>query len=103
MGCDIHPAVEVRRQGTWRNHRPKDECPYYYEYEYDHTKTPAEKVWKLDADGNRIRSRWDRCKKRLPGILEDRNYSTFAVLANVRNDEDDPFPFIQENRGLPRD
>lgn len=66
MGTDIHPAVEVRRKGIWRYHRPKTECPYYYDYKFEN----GQRVYELDADGNRIRSKWDRCATRLPEAFE---------------------------------
>lgn len=105
MGCDIHIALERYFEGNWHYYRPKDECPYYYEYDWkpDPATGQPMQYWRVDANGNRIRSKWDKCKTRLPGIFEDRNYATFAVLANVRNDDDNPYPYIQEYRGLPFD
>ena len=106
MGCDIHPAIERRIKGHWTYYRPKDECPWYYEYEYkpDPATGRPTMYFPLDANGNKIRSRWDKCKTRLPGIFEDRNYATFSMLANVRNDDGEfAYPYIQEYRGLPFD
>lgn len=120
MGTDIHPAVEIRRNGIWRYHRPKTECPYYYDYDYvanpkferDKPETyPASfRQQKLDSDGNRIRSKWDRCKTRLPEYFSSRNYLKFAILADVRNGYGfagvktfDPLPSIAPARGEPAD
>lgn len=106
MGTDIHPAVEVRRKGVWRYHRPKTECPYYYEYKYEQ----GQRIYDLDSDGNRIRSRWDRCATRLPEFFGSRNYLKFAILGNVRNGFGfggvktfDPLPPMSDQRGYPPD
>lgn len=64
MGCDIHPAVEVRRKGVWRYHRPKEPCRWYDPVMY----------------------KWDKCKTALPDYFTGRNYTLFAILADVRND-----------------
>lgn len=64
MGCDIHPAVEVRRKGVWRYHRSKEPCRWYDPVNY----------------------KWDRCKTALPDYFTDRNYTLFSILADVRND-----------------
>lgn len=106
MGTDIHPAVEVRRKGTWRYHQPKDDCPYYWETEYKANPVTGnpERYYTLDGDGNRIKSKWAcSCKYRLPEFFWQRNYGWFAILANVRNDDDESWPYIQEYRDLPFD
>lgn len=120
MGTDIHPAVEVRRKGIWRYHKPVTECPYYYEYDYKpnpnfvrgkpETGPVSFKEYRLDSDGNRIRSKWDRCATRLPEFFRNRNYLKFAILADVRNGYGfagvktfDPLPSIAPGRGLPAD
>jgi hypothetical protein len=99
VGCDIHPAVEVRRKGVWRYHTPKNECRWYYDWEWD--KATSSQVYKLDADGNKIRSKWDRCKYALPDEFKQRNYLNFAILADVRNDGS-VVP-IAPDRGIPLD
>lgn len=105
MGCDIHPAVEVRRKDIWRFHQPKTECPYYYDFKYERTSvkpgTPLRKEWVRDAEGNRVKSHWDHCKYALPEFFKSRDYAMFAVLADVRNDGD--YIPISEPRGLPFD
>ena len=106
MGCDIHPAIEVRRKGVWRYYRPPEPCRYYYEV-YDQATADrlnngehGQKYGQAKV-GDR-RNTWDRCKTRLPDFFRDRNYTLFAILANVRNDGeiDDP---IAPDRGLPED
>lgn len=106
MGTDIHPAVEVRRNGVWRYHTPKTICPYYYDYEFD--RVTGQRITRLDADGSPIRSKWDRCKYRLPEFFSERNYRVFAVLGDVRNGSGfagvythDYIPPIQSQRGFP--
>lgn len=97
MGCDIHPAIEYRKADGWHYHRPKADCPYYYDYTYDPvTRKP---FFTLDEHGDKIRSKWDDCKYRLPEFFTDRNYAVFALLADVRNDGS-IIP-IQRDRGLP--
>lgn len=78
MGTDIHPAVQHRVGGQWV-HVPQDVWP-------------LEKPW-----GDRAYP-----------ILKDRNYTLFAVLANVRNGfgfagsyRHEPIQPIAEPRGLP--
>ena len=80
MGCDIHVHVEYKRIV---NGEPKWVCgdyfkinPYYGDDEYE----PAYS---------------------LVSFCDDRNYSRFAVLANVRNYGDTEY--IDEPRGLPED
>lgn len=85
MGCDIHLAVEVRRNGRWQREAIVPEAfrdPYYVEQAAKslssyYTKW-AERQW-----------------------YHDRNYEVFAILANVRN-----YGYIapiSEPRGLPED
>jgi hypothetical protein len=107
MGCDIHPAVEVRRNGVWRYYRPQEPCSWYNEV-YSATQA-ADWNAKIIANGWKYkqvqagdrRNTWDRCKTRLPEFFYDRNYRVFAVLGDVRNDEGiDP---ISQDRGWPND
>lgn len=124
MGTDIHPAIEVRRNGTWRYYRPKELCRWYAEtlddpvrvaeinkrrLEYIEKNPTAGKGWKEAVLGERANS-WDRCKYRLPEFFDERNYRVFAVLGNVRNGSGfagvythDELPYIQDNRGFPDD
>lgn len=83
MGTDIHPAVEVRRDGVWRYHRPTEECPNYYQW--DVILPNGKVVHKRTANGERLRASWDRCKTVLPSAFTSRNYLKFAILADVRN------------------
>jgi hypothetical protein len=99
MGTDIHPLVEVRRKGQWHTHQPKTPCSYYYDYKYD--PVTQQRVPTLDANGEKIRSKWDTCKYRLPDYFSDRNYSMFSVLADIRNDGS--IPAMTRNRGFPSD
>src|SRR5678815_1280107 len=100
MGCDIHPAIEYRdKYGEWHYHRPKAECPYYYEYAYEAGTSKI--IYPTDEKGEKIRSRWDSCKYRLPEFFTNRDYNVFALLADVRNDG--AIIPIQTGRGLPHD
>ncbi len=85
MGCDIHFYVEKRVDGKW---------------------LPADK-WEHDPDDEnpkRLRTPW---RER---FYDGRNYSTFSILANVRNGRGfagiktgDGFNFISEPKGIPED
>jgi hypothetical protein len=101
MGTDIHPAIEVRRKGVWRYHKPKTLCRYHWEREY----VPGRGfVLTLDDNGQPIPSRWgDRCKYGLPDYFHDRNYDTFYLLGGVRDGRGDGVWPIQEYRGAPPD
>lgn len=124
MGCDIHPAVEVRRKGIWRYHRPVTPCRWYLETWDDQTDVDAantrmEEYAKTNPKykdkpiklGDRRRP-WDRCKTRLPDFFRDRNYLKFAILGDVRNDYGfiasdgtrfNELPSMSDNRGIPAD
>jgi hypothetical protein len=85
MGCDIHLKAEVYDGERWRPAKMPMVVNPYAKYEGE----PA---------------------KREESIYRDRNYDTFAILANVRNgygfagcDTGDEFNFISEPRGLPND
>jgi hypothetical protein len=90
MGCDIHPVVQVRVDGHWQT-VPSNEPSY-------------------EGGGDKWEA-WRKWRDEHPaGILGWRNYDVFAVLGNVRNGygfartiTGEPLPFIQENRGLPKD
>lgn len=75
MGCDIHMHVEYRldKKDQWR-------CGDYFKLNYSHRATPDYTF--VDFFGGR-------------------NYSRFAVLANVRNYADTKY--IDDPRGLPDD
>jgi hypothetical protein len=112
MGTDIHPAVEVRRNGIWRYHQPKELCIWYADVwddpvalkEYNkrakqyHDNKKSKKPFVPTKMGER-KNTWDRCKYHLPDYFRDRNYRVFSVLANIRNDYG--IPYIQEDRGFP--
>jgi hypothetical protein len=125
MGTDIHPAVEVRRNGIWRYHRPTELCRWYAEVYTDPTDVKAvntrmaayyakpgvqpSRHWKPVKLGDR-KNPWDRCKYRLPEYVTQRHYRMYALLGNVRNGTGfagvythDYIPFIQDNRGYPVD
>ncbi len=85
MGCDIHLAVEVRRDGQWHRALPPEHVrsPWLVEYAAEN----PDNAWAVEH----ARVVW----------YDSRNYNVFAVLANVRNDG-----FIKpiaEPRGLPDD
>lgn len=115
MGTDIHPAVEVRRKGIWRYHRPTEECRWYGETwteeaarDYNERVKDEHPDWVVKA-GDR-RNPWDRCKTRLPDCFKDRNYAKFAVLGDVRNGYGFagvptfvPITPISSDRGMPYD
>lgn len=83
MGTDIHPRIEVKRDGRW-----------------------------IDITGD-LDTRWESGCWENPrpwNHLDNRNYTLFSVLANVRNgygfagvDRGDPLPPISDNRGIPKD
>jgi len=83
MGCDIHAALEIRIDGRWQAvMRPN-------------------KWWSPESKDE---------PKETAGLDFDRNYSAFAILANVRNgvgfagvDTGDGFVPISDPRGLPDD
>lgn len=90
MGCDIHPHFEVRRNGVWT----------YHDYQQAHADG------KYD-DGS---TRYNYSKLFDDPLYVGRNYSLFAILADVRNgvgfagcDTGDPFVPIAAPRGLPAD
>lgn len=106
MGTDIHLYVEQRQtDGTWKRVKPgtwkcswcDGKCtiesgPYH--------KTPGVQIPCVNCEG----------KGTVNGEYDDRNYSLFAILANVRNgygfagvDTGDGFVPISEPRGLPDD
>lgn len=76
MGCDIHMAVEVRRNGKWERVLPPESAwdPWL-----------VVNGWMDDA-----RQSW----------YDGRNYTLFGVLAGVRNYDVDP---ISKPRGFPPD
>lgn len=83
MGCDIHVAVERRTADGWQRAEPM---------------VPPR--WTYDGGPEEERERW----------YDGRNYSLFAILADVRNghgfagvDTGDPVVPISEPRGLPDD
>jgi hypothetical protein len=115
MGTDIHPAIEVRRSGTWRYHVPRTPCAWYFAtYTADEAKR-VNKAVALIGDKKHVKAGdrrypWDKCKRRLPDCFTQRNYIKFAVLADVRNGygvagivTGDPVEPITSGRGLPAD
>jgi len=130
MGTDIHPAVEVRRNGIWRYHRPTTLCRWYAETWDDPDAVAAQNKrreeyiadlaakgepssrmvgWPVVKLGDR-RNLWDRCKYKLPEFFGERNYRVFALLGNVRNGSGfagvythDPIESISSERGRPAD
>ena len=80
MGCDIHPYIEVKQQGTWKPLRKPEKCRYGDDRTYIHQED------------------WGR------------NYDLFAILADVRNghgfagvDTGDGFNPITAPKGVPDD
>ncbi len=87
MGADIHIIAEVKENGKWkRNKTPVFKNSYYREEEKNKDEEEQRKTY-------------------LHEFLSDpprgRNYSWFAILANVRNRHG--FSFIAAPRGLPDD
>lgn len=82
MGCDIHNHIEYKKT---INGGPKWICGDYY-----HVNPYCE-----EGADNRDK------KLSLVGFYDNRNYSLFATLANVRNYGDTPY--ICNPRGLPKD
>lgn len=82
MGCDIHLWVEKKTDAGWE-----------MVMEFD---TFREKKWFADLPED------ERVKY---GAMpyEGRNYSLFAILANVRNRKEDPLTPIDRPRGIPDD
>jgi hypothetical protein len=85
MGCDIHFYVERRNGSGWKS------CDVWEKPEYE-------------DEGDRLTVPYGK------HFYGDRNYDTFAILANVRNghgfagvDTGDGFVPIAEPRGLPDD
>lgn len=87
MGCDIHPCIEIQNDnGEWEHHDSKTE---WWE--------------KMDHDPSLT---YDTIHARRPNylnILSDRNYTLFAVLADVRNYGSVPITPLFANRDLPGD
>lgn len=84
MGCDIHCVVEVKGKAGWEPVTWDNK--YFGKYGDKEPKTISFQ------------------------LAEDRNYDTFAILANVRNgrgfagcDTGDGFKSIDDPRGLPKD
>jgi hypothetical protein len=95
MGCDIHLFVETRESASepWRPVRVTIACG-----------------WCKDGSGRDGKPCYFCKGTQLEGGYQDRNYDTFAILANVRNgrgfagcDTGDGFIPISEPRGLPAD
>src|SRR4030095_14523751 len=91
MECDIHLCVEVKKNGEWRRSLPP--------------KPLDESLAKQAKSGDAY---YVRCAA--VTWYDDRNYNTFAMLANVRNgygfagcDTGDGFQPISKPRGLPKD
>jgi hypothetical protein len=92
MGCDIHLCAEYRKDGVWHRAFPDDAA-----------KSPwlVEQAARPDDDG------WYATRARVTWY-DDRNYASFAILANVRNgggvfSAGQWFEPIAEPRGLPND
>jgi len=121
MGTDIHPAVEVRRNGVWRYRRPTEPCRWYFEtWDIMDAARVNANIAKMRAEGKdhgmkdvvvgERRHPWDRCKTRLPECFTNRNYAKFALLGDVRNGYGFagvktfvPLQAISKNRGRPND
>ncbi len=85
MGCDIHMYAEVRKNGVWEKVGDVFENPYY----------DPERPTRTDSNGYT----WNA--KYIDKPYDDRNYRLFAILANVRNDDD--WQPISMPRGIPKD
>lgn len=82
MGCDIHMAVEVRRNGKWERALPPE-----------HARVPCE------VEEARRGDPWSVRRAEVEWFT-DRRYALFGALAGVRNYDVSP---IAEPRGLPND
>lgn len=79
MGCDIHMHVEFKSNRHWS----------------------GKKDWMCGDHFHSIDPTDSRYVIQHVGLLEDRCYSLFSVLANVRNGRD--LPYISDPKGLPND
>lgn len=89
MGCDIHCSVEVKKDGVWVSHTPLVDNPWY--------------------NDDRPEDKWNT-KQVEEGGYDGRNYSLFAILADVRNGSGfagvktgDGFIPISDPKDLPED
>jgi hypothetical protein len=82
MGTDIHLYVETRKDGVW--YLPTEPNPWHEKYPEDKDERPTRPV---------------------DGGYDSRNYSLFAILADVRNGRwgEAPTRPISEPRGVPDD
>lgn len=94
MGCDIHMWAEVKKRDGWQIVGEEFDNPYY---------NPKSETGTFD-DG----SPYNEPKHAHP--YDQRNYSLYAILANVRNgygfaglDTGDGFQIISPPRGIPSD
>lgn len=85
MGCDIHLAVEVRRNGRWTREVVVPES--------------ARSEWLLKSAAGEPEG-WE-ARRAVRTWYDDRNYEVFAVLADVRNNGH--ITPISQPRGLPDD
>lgn len=95
MGCDIHDYVEVRMYGRWNKVGRVFPNPYH---------DPEQPEQPQDEDGYI----WNA--KMIENPFRCRSYSTFAILADVRNgvgfagcDTGDGFVPVSNPKGLPQD
>ncbi len=96
MGCDIHLKAQVRdNEGVWHEVDVERECRC--------AKGPTPGKWIRQQDGQEFEC-WG-CKGRLVITgYNDRNYDTFAILADVRNgSHGEEFITISVAKGLPED
>src|SRR5579864_445476 len=89
MGCDIHAAIEVKKDGKWTAFKEK-----IFKYAW----------YDPDSDYAPFREQFTSTP------YAERNYDTFAILANVRSGHGfagcltgDGFEPISDPRGLPDD
>lgn len=92
MGCDIHLCAEYRRDGQWHRALPDDE---------------ARDPWLVQQASKPDATDWYKTHARVEWY-DDRNYASFAILADVRNgggsfEAGQYFEPIAPPRGLPDD
>lgn len=103
MGCDIHMFAEYKKSHPHPSDSSWVMVGHYFVHEWYHEERPTSIYW----------SDWGEVERNAPWSLhpyDRRNYSLFAILANVRNgygfagvDTGDGFIPITMPRGVPED
>jgi len=97
MGCDIHHAVEVRKDGVWHLHWANTIGRHYID---DDETYSSSFIW---GDAFDQLPKTYQEKMASPFVI-DRDYDVFAILGNVRNtDGARQFVSMSDKWGLPDD